>query len=163
MLKIGLKKENQKIKKSLNNSFHQISKSSEIKEIEENEEVPKKRIIQTEILCKSESKRNLFKTTNIETKNPIKMYKTYKDTNISLCSSTSSTSIQMKYIESITKCTTCNEYMNHRLPCGCLVCFGCSKKKILLFHQDNNIKIPLSVCSCGYILNDKDKKIITKN
>ena len=94
------------------------------------------------------------------------MYKTlnqFKDTNISLCSSTSSTSIQMKYIESITKCTTCNEYMNHRLPCGCLVCFGCSKKKILLFHQDNNIKIPLSVCSCGYILNDKDKKIITKN
>lgn len=157
------KKENQKNKKSLNNSFNQISKTSEIKEVEENEEIPKKRIIQTEILCKSDSKRNFFKTTNIETKNPIKMYKTYKDTNISLCSSTSSTSIQMKYIESLTKCTTCNEYMTHRLPCGCLICFGCSKKKILLFHQDNNIKIPLSVCSCGYILNDKDKKIITQN
>lgn len=160
------KKENQKNKKSPNNSFSQIIKGSEIKEIEENEEVPNKRIIQTEIFYKSDSKRNPFNTTNVEGKNGIKMYKTlnpYKDSNISICSSTSSTSIQMKYIESLTKCTICNEYMSHRLPCGCLICFGCSKKKIMLFHQDNNIKIPLSVCSCGYILNDKDKKIITNN
>jgi Zn ribbon nucleic-acid-binding protein len=69
----------------------------------------------------------------------------------------------MKYIEILTKCAVCNEVMNHRLPCGCLICGSCSKNKILLFHEDNNIKIPLSVCSCGYILNDKDKKIIINN
>ena len=78
-------------------------------------------------------------------------------------SQSSSSTMHMKYIEILTKCTVCNEVMNHRLPCGCLICGSCSKNKILLFHEDNNIKIPLSVCSCGYILNDKDKKIIINN
>ena len=155
-----------KPKHSSNNSCHEFNKKSLIKE---NDEEYNYLINKIEKDCKSDSKKkyiNKNKKKNLETKNAIKTYKTlhkFKDTNISVGSQSSSSTMHMKYIEILTKCAVCNEIMNHRLPCGCLICGSCSKNKILLFHEDNNIKIPLSVCSCGYILNDKDKKIIINN
>ena len=86
-----------------------------------------------------------------------------KDTcisNRSHCSSKSSSSIQLKYIECLIKCPICNQYMNHKLPCGCFICLQCSKNKINNIKKNNDIKIPISLCSCGYILNDKDKKFL---
>jgi hypothetical protein len=115
--------------------------------------------------CKSDSKKK-FSKTNIETMSSNKLYielNKMKDTTISMRSHASSSSMQLKYIHCLTKCSICNEVMSSRLPCGCLICSSCSKKKVLLFYKDNDIKIPLSVCSCGYILNDKDQKIILEN
>ena len=86
----------------------------------------------------------------------------FKDCNISIDSYNSSSSMQIKYIECLTKCSNCNEIMNHRLSCGCLICLSCSKKKIIISKEENNIKIPFSL-KCGYILNDKDQKIINNN
>ena len=121
--------------------------------------------VSNKIECKSDSKKK-FSKTNIETMSSNKLYKELnkmKDTTISMRSHASSSSIQLKYIHCLTKCSICNEVMSSRLPCGCLICSSCSKKKVLLFYKDNDIKIPLSVCSCGYILNDKDQKIILEN
>ena len=75
-------------------------------------------------------------------------------------SSKSSSSIQLKYIEHLTKCNICNQYMSHKLPCGCFICLQCSKNKIKMMKKNNDIEIPISLCSCGYILNDKDKKLL---
>ena len=86
-----------------------------------------------------------------------------KDTcfsNRSNYSSKTSSSIQIKYIDSSTKCPICNQYMNHKLPCGCHVCIQCSKNKIKIMKENNEIKLPISLCSCGYILNDKDQKLL---
>jgi hypothetical protein len=120
----------------------------------------------TENEIKSDSKKLFQKKMNFETKSAIKAFKTlnkFKDTNISIGSNSSSSSMQIKYIECLTKCVICSEIMSHRLPCGCLICLSCSKNKINIFREDNNIKIPLSICTCGYILNDKDQKIISNN
>ena len=101
-----------------------------------------------------------------EEETALKMYENLseiKDTcisNRSNYSSKSSSSIQLKYIECLTKCTLCNQYMNHKLPCGCFICLQCSKNKIKNIKKNNDIKIPISLCSCGYILNDKDKKML---
>ena len=148
-----------------NNSCSKYVKPSIIKEeIEDKEEDEindfKQRVLHTESEYKNDSIKRHKNSANLESKKAIKAYKTlnkFKDTNIS---SYSTTSIQMKYLDKLTKCSNCNDCMNHRLPCGCLICHSCSKKKILSFHKDNDIKIPLSVCPCGYILNDKDQKII---
>ena len=100
-----------------------------------------------------------------EEESAIKVYENLsgiKDTcisNRSECSSKSSSSIHLKYIECLTKCNICNQYMNHKLPCGCFICLQCSKNKIKNLKK-NDIKIPISLCSCGYILNDKDKKYL---
>ena len=101
-----------------------------------------------------------------EEESALKMYENLneiKDTcfsNRSYYSSNTSSSIQNKYIDSSTKCLICNQYMNHKLPCGCYICIQCSKKKIKIMKENNEIKIPISLCSCGYILNDKDKKFL---
>ena len=126
----------------------------------------KNKVNLTENEIKSDSKKLFHKKMNFETKSAIKAFKTlnkFKDTNISIGSNSSSSSMQIKYIECLTKCVICNEIMSHRLPCGCLICLSCSKNKINIFREDNNIKIPLSICTCGYILNDKDQKIIANN
>ena len=108
------------------------------------------------------------KSKNIEEENNIKMYENLNEikdiclTNRSNCSTNSCFSIQTKYIESLIKCNSCYQYMNHQLPCGCFICQQCSKNKIELLQKNNDIKIPISVCSCGYILNDLDKKLILK-
>jgi hypothetical protein len=98
--------------------------------------------------------------------NSAKAYKNlnnYIDTNFTQSSNESNITLKIKYILSLTKCIICNNYMNHRLPCGCLICHNCSKDKILSSIKENNIKLPLSVCVCGYILNDKDRNLILKN
>ena len=101
-----------------------------------------------------------------EEESALKMYENLneiKDTcmsNRSNHSSKSSSSIQLKYIEHLTKCNICNQYMNHKLPCGCFICLQCSKNKIKMMKKNNDIEIPISLCSCGYILNDKDKKLL---
>ena len=101
-----------------------------------------------------------------EDESALKMYENLneiKDTcfsNRSYYSSNTSSSIQNKYIDSSTKCLICNQYMNHKLPCGCYICIQCSKNKIKIMKENNEIKIPISLCSCGYILNDKDKKFL---
>ena len=101
-----------------------------------------------------------------EEESALKMYENLneiKDTcfsNRSYYSSNTSSSIQNKYIDSSTKCLICNQYMNHKLPCGCYICIQCSKNKIKIMKENNEIKIPISLCSCGYILNDKDKKFL---
>ena len=101
-----------------------------------------------------------------EEESALKMYENLneiKDTcfsNRSYYSSNTSSSIQNKYIDSSTKCLICNQYMNHKLPCGCHICIQCSKNKIKIMKENNEIKIPISLCSCGYILNDKDKKFL---
>ena len=101
-----------------------------------------------------------------EEETALKMYENLneiKDTcmsNRSNYSSKSSSSIQLKYIECLTRCNICNQYMNHKLPCGCFICSQCSKNKILMMKKNNDIEIPISLCSCGYILNDKDKKLL---
>ena len=103
---------------------------------------------------------------NKEEESALKMYENLneiKDTcfsNRSYYSSNSSSSIQIKYIDSSTKCLICNQYMNHKLPCGCYVCIQCSKNKIKIMKANNEIKLPISLCSCGYILNDKDQKLL---
>ena len=103
---------------------------------------------------------------NKEEESALKMYENLneiKDTcfsNRSYYSSNTSSSIQNKYIDSSTKCLICNQYMNHKLPCGCYICIQCSKNKIKIMKENNEIKIPISLCSCGYILNDKDKKFL---
>ena len=73
-------------------------------------------------------------------------------------SNSSSSSIQLKYIKFLTKCNICNKYMSHKLPCGCFICPQCSKNKLKKMKKKNDIGIPISICSCGYILNDRDKK-----
>ena len=159
------KKKIYKSKRRSNKSCKNFKKCSMIKDFNEKNEKLQFFCNFIENDCKSYSKKK-FSKTNIETMSAIKIYNSlnkFKDTNISICSKASSSSIQMKYIQCITKCSICNEIMNRRLPCGCLICSSCSKKKVLLFYKDNNIKIPLSVCSCGYILNDKDQKIIINN
>ena len=99
-----------------------------------------------------------------EEESALKMYENLneiKDTcfsNRSYYSSNTSSSIQNKYIDSSTKCLICNQYMNHKLPCGCYICIQCSKNKIKIMKANNEIKLPISLCSCGYILNDKDQK-----
>ena len=101
-----------------------------------------------------------------EEESALKMYENLneiKDTcfsNRSYYSSNTSSSIQNKYIDSSTKCLICNQYMNHKLPCGCYICIQCSKNKIKIMKENNEIKIPISLCSCGYIINDKDKKFL---
>ena len=101
---------------------------------------------------------------NIEEESALKMYENLseiKDTcfsNRSYYSSNSSSSMQIKYIDSSTKCLICNQYMSHKLPCGCYICIQCSKNKIKIMKANNEIKLPISLCSCGYILNDKDQK-----
>ena len=101
---------------------------------------------------------------NIEEESALKMYENLseiKDTcfsNQSYYSSNSSSSMQIKYIDSSTKCLICNQYMSHKLPCGCYICIQCSKNKIKIMKANNEIKLPISLCSCGYILNDKDQK-----
>ena len=101
-----------------------------------------------------------------EEETALKMYENLneiKDTcmsNRSNYSSKSSSSIQLKYIECLTRCNICNQYMNHKLPCGCFICSQCSKNKIKMMKKNNDIEIPISLCSCGYILNDKDKKLL---
>jgi len=101
-----------------------------------------------------------------EEESALKMYENLneiKDTcfsNRSYYSSNTSSSIQNKYIDSSTKCLICNQYMNHKLPCGCYICIQCSKNKIKIMKENNEIKIPISLCSCGYILNDKDKEFL---
>ena len=101
-----------------------------------------------------------------EEESALKMYENLneiKDTcfsNRSYYSSNTSSSIQNKYIDSSTKCLICNQYMNYKLPCGCYICIQCSKNKIKIMKENNEIKIPISLCSCGYILNDKDKKFL---
>ena len=153
----NIKNKLQKRKKSK----HKTAKSSQ-------EGVKKSLIaIENEIKTNKEHKSD-DNNINFDIKTEIKDYKIldkFKNTNISINSGSSRTSsMQIKYIECLTKCSLCTENMNHRLPCGCLICNECSKKKIQCFHEDNNnIKIPLSVCSCGYILNDKDQKIIVNN
>ena len=152
--------------KSKHNSINSCEElmRSEINNLNENEY--KDFINHTEIECNNNTIKRFGKDKNFETKSAIKIYKTlskFKDANISVDSCPSPTSMQIKYIECLTKCPNCNEIMNHRLPCGCLICLSCSKKKILISLEDNNIKIPLSVCLCGYILNDKDQKIIINN
>ena len=103
---------------------------------------------------------------NKEEESALKMYENLneiKDTcfsNRSYYSSNSSSSIQIKYIDSSTKCLICSQYMNHKLPCGCYVCIQCSKNKIKIMKANNEIKLPISLCSCGYILNDKDQKLL---
>ena len=154
-------------KKSKNNSFNSCREAiNESFKKDKDESEYKNQVNHTENNKKNELRKNCIKEKRKESKSAIKLYKIlnkYKDTNISIMSNISSSSMQMKYIECLTKCAICGENMNHRLPCGCLICIICSKKKISLFHEDNNIKIPLSVCSCGYILNDKDQKIINNN
>ena len=99
-----------------------------------------------------------------EEESALKMYENLneiKDTsfcNRSYYSSNSSSSMQIKYIDSSTKCLICNQYMSHKLPCGCYICIQCSKNKIKIMKANNEIKLPISLCSCGYILNDKDQK-----
>ena len=95
----------------------------------------------------------------------LKMYENLneiKDTCISnrsnYSSNSSSSSIQLKYIKCLTKCNICNKYMSHKLPCGCFICPQCSKNKLKNMKKKNDIGIPISLCSCGYILNDRDKK-----
>ena len=154
-------------KKSKHNSFS-ICREAIIQSIKKDkEEIKSKNCINyMENESKSETKMIFNKGKNKDTKSDVKLYKVlnkFKDTNISITSNSSSSSMQMKYIECLTKCPICGENMNHRLPCGCLICILCSKKKILLFYEDNNINIPLSICSCGYILNEKDQKIINNN
>ena len=101
-----------------------------------------------------------------EEESALKMYENLneiKDTcfsNRSYYSSNTSSSIQNKYIDSSTKCLICNQYMNHKLPCGCYICIQCSKNKIKIMKANNEIKLPISLCSCGYILNDKDQKLL---
>ena len=101
---------------------------------------------------------------NKEEESALKMYENLseiKDTcfsNRSYYSSNSSSSMQIKYIDSSTKCLICNQYMSHKLPCGCYICIQCSKNKIKIMKANNEIKLPISLCSCGYILNDKDQK-----
>ena len=103
---------------------------------------------------------------NIEEESALKMYENLseiKDTcfsNQSYYSSNSSSSMQIKYIDSSTKCLICNQYMSHKLPCGCYICIQCSKNKIKIMKANNEIKLPISLCSCGYILNDKDQKLL---
>ena len=103
---------------------------------------------------------------NKEEESALKMYENLneiKDTcfsNRSYYSSNSSSSIQIKYIDSSTKCLICNQYMNHKLPCGCYVCIQCSKNKLKIMKANHEIKLPISLCSCGYILNDKDQKLL---
>jgi hypothetical protein len=149
-------------------SCYELYKDRIINDLKDNEnEIEYKKFVNhTENECKSDSKKDIIKKYNFETKNAIKIYKAlnkFKDSNISVGTNNSSLSLQIKYIECLTKCSICNEIMSHRLPCGCLICLSCSKKKIIMSQEDNNIKIPLSVCSCGYILNDKDQKIIINN
>ena len=101
-----------------------------------------------------------------EEETALKMYENLNEikdicmSNRSNYSSKSSSSIQLKYIECLTRCNICNQYMNHKLPCGCFICSQCSKNKILMMKKNNDIEIPISLCSCGYILNDKDKKLL---
>ena len=101
-----------------------------------------------------------------EEESALKMYENLSEikdicfSNRSYYSSNTSSSIQNKYIDSSTKCLICNQYMNHKLPCGCYICIQCSKNKIKIMKENNEIKIPISLCSCGYILNDKDKKFL---
>ena len=103
---------------------------------------------------------------NKEEESALKMYENLseiKDTcfsNQSYYSSNSSSSMQIKYIDSSTKCLICNQYMNHKLPCGCYICIQCSKNKVKIMKANNEIKLPISLCSCGYILNDKDQKLL---
>ena len=158
-------KKNHKLSHQSNKSCQAFKKKPKIKDFnEKNEKIPFfVNFIENE--NKSDSKKK-FSKTNVETISAIQLFKTLnklKDTNISVCSHCSTSTMHMKYINCLTKCTKCNEIMDLRLPCGCLICAPCSKKKISLFYQDNDIKIPLSVCSCGYILNDKDQKIIMNN
>ena len=121
-----------------------------------------------EINSEELQKKNELKNKNIEEENALKMYENLNEikdscfTNRSNGSTSTSFSIQLKYIESLIKCNLCNLYMNHQLPCGCFICKQCSKNKIELLQKNNDIKIPISVCSCGYILNDKDIKLIFK-
>ena len=106
------------------------------------------------------------KEDNKEEESALKMYENLNEikdnclSNRSNYSSKSSSSIQLKYIESFTKCNICSQYMKLRLPCGCFICEQCSKNKIKIMKKNNDIKIPISLCSCGYILNDKDKKLL---
>lgn len=149
-----------------NKSCHEFKKKAIMKGKDETIEEEEYYNNHSENECKSESKKKFNSQTNLETVSAIKIFKAlnkFKDTNISICSHLSSSSMQIKYIERLTKCSICNEIMNRRIPCGCLICTSCSKKKILSFYEENNIKIPLSVCSCGYILSDKDQKIIINN
>ena len=103
---------------------------------------------------------------NLEEESALKLYENLseiKDTcfsNRSYYSSNSVSSMQIKYIDSSTKCLICNQYMSHKLPCGCYLCIQCSKNKIKIMKANNEIKLPISLCSCGYILNDKDQKIL---
>ena len=103
---------------------------------------------------------------NLEEESALKLYENLseiKDTcfsNRSYYSSNSSSSMQIKYIDSSTKCLICNQYMSHKLPCGCYLCIQCSKNKIKIMKANNEIKLPISLCSCGYILNDKDQKLL---
>ena len=158
------KQASNKLKHNSLNSCQEIVNDSLIKNF--NVDDYKNNVNHTENEIKKDSRNIFHKNSNFETKSAIKAFKAlnkFKDTNLSFNSISSSSSMQIKYIECLTKCSICNEIMNHRLPCGCLICLSCSKNKINTFHEDNNIKIPLTVCACGYILNDKDKKIITKN
>ena len=103
---------------------------------------------------------------NLEEESALKLYENLseiKDTCFSNCSyysSNSVSSMQIKYIDSSTKCLICNQYMSHKLPCGCYLCIQCSKNKIKIMKANNEIKLPISLCSCGYILNDKDQKLL---
>ena len=80
-----------------------------------------------------------------------------------------SKSICVKYSASKNKCKKCSEDMTHRLPCGCLICLKCSKNSINNYYINNkevnneNKKLSLSICTCGYILGEKDQEIILNN
>ena len=111
---------------------------------------------------KNKKKENI----NIEEESALKMYENLNEikdicfSNRSHYSLNNSSSIEIKYIENSTKCMICNGYKNHKLPCGCYICPQCSKNKIKIMKINNEIKIPISLCSCGYILNDIDKKLL---
>ena len=106
--------------------------------------------------------KKILENKNKEEETALKMYENLneiKDICVSNRSNYSNnSSIQLKYIESLTKCLICNQYMNYKLSCGCFICKQCSINKLQIIKKNNEIEIPISLCSCGYILNDKDKK-----
>ena len=79
-----------------------------------------------------------------------------------------SKNIFVKYCVSINKCKKCSEDMSYRLPCGCLICLKCSKNLINNYINNKEAnkgknKSGLSICTCGYFLNEKDQEIILNN
>ena len=112
-----------------------------------------------------ENKNDFYKNFTVNTEIAVQnMKKLEKIKNGNISTRSFNSAMEIKFNNCYKKCPICSKIMSIRISCGCLVCYQCSQKKIKnLIKNNNEIKIPISVCMCGYILNDKEKKMILQN